>query len=214
MKTTLQGCYDDLALEIRRVRKLNSFNQKHFAPGTAVVSRLTKSQLHMLTESVFFSAFRAYERFLRNVFLLFCRSVQPPGHRRTRCYLSPKNNLHAEKLLKSTARFLDWGGPEQLIERAEIFLEDGFPVVDVIRPRLADLRDLKRLRNHIAHMSDESQAEYEKTLITHYGTIPLSLPRPGEFLLLNSRKVRGKYYLQQYFDLIEGVAEQLAVKRT
>jgi hypothetical protein len=105
--------------------------------------------------------------------------------------------------------FLDWSSPDTLIERAEAYLKDGYPLKTPLSTNLDSLRTLKKVRNHIAHMSPESLAEFKKVLKTHYGTIPLKLPRPGEFLLLTSRHST-LYYLRSYMDLMEEVASLIA----
>jgi hypothetical protein len=115
---------------------------------------------------------------------------------------------HAEELLQSSLYFLDWSSPDKLIERAETYLQNGYPIKDVISANMRKLRNLKRIRNHIAHMSKESQVDYLKVVREHYGTNPLRVPPPGEFLLL-SKTGFSTYYLTDYFELIAEVAIQL-----
>jgi hypothetical protein len=104
--------------------------------------------------------------------------------------------------------FLDWSSPDCVINRAETYLEDGYPVKDVLSANIEILRDLKRIRNHIAHMSKESHTGYLKTVKKHFGTIPLKVPEAGEFLLL-ARSGSSSYYLIEYLQLIDNVATQL-----
>jgi hypothetical protein len=207
MKTTPAKCVIELESQLRSLRTLDSLNQRQFAAGLGRKSGLSKAQLHVLTEAIFFAGFRAYEQFMRNVFVLYCCGVQPSRRRLIRPYLKPKTLKHAEELLQSSMPFLDWSSPDSLIDRAETYLEGGYPVKDVITANLESLRDLKRIRNHIAHMSKESQAEYLKTVKRHYGIVPLKVPRPGEFLLLTRRGSRS-YYLSDYLQLINKVAAQ------
>ena len=161
----------------------------------------------LLTEAVFFAAFRSYEQFLRNVFLLYSCGIQPGKRRLVRSYLQPRSMKHAESLLKSGMPFLDWSSPDTLVERAEAYLRDGFPVKTPLVSNMELLRELKRMRNHIAHMSSESLEEYKKVIKMHFGTVPLRLPRPGEYLMLQSRRAKNIYYLQEYLEVMERVAE-------
>jgi hypothetical protein len=165
--------------------------------------------MHLLTEAVFFAAFRAYEQFLRNIFLLYCCSIQSSGRKLVRSFLQPKTIQHTEKLLKSSMLFLDWGSPDTLIERAETYLKDGYPLKTPLSTNLEGLRKLKKIRNHIAHMSAESTGDYKKVLNSHYAITPLKLPRPGEFLLLPSKHDPTSYYLKSFMDLMEDVASQV-----
>lgn len=208
MRTTPAKCLSELQSQLQSLRKLDALNQRQFTGETRRRSGLSKAQLHVLTEAIFFAAFRTYEQFIRNVFVLYCCGVQPNRRRLVRPYLKPKTMEHAEDLLQSSMPFLDWSNPDTLIERAATYLDDGFPVKDVISAHLESLRDCKRIRNHIAHMSKESQVEFLKVVRRHYGTIPLRVPRPGEFLLL-SRSGSKSYYLSDYLTLIDNVARQL-----
>lgn len=208
MKTIPSGCLSALQTEFRTLRALDDKNQELFTCGSSVTG-LTKAQMHLLTEAVFFAAFRAYEQFLRNVFLLYCCGFQSTRRKLVRSFLHPKTIQHAEKLLKSSMHFLDWSSPDILIERAEAYLKDGHPLKTSLSTNLDNLRTLKKVRNHIAHMSAESMSEFKKVLKMHYGTIPLKLPRPGEFLLLPSKHDPTSYYLRSYMDLMEDVASQV-----
>ncbi len=208
MRTTLAKCVKDLQSQLQSLRKLDSLNQHRFAAGIGRKSGLTKAQLHVLTEAIFFNAFRAYEEFIRNVFVLYCCGVQPNKRRVVRSYLKPQTMSHAEILMQSSRPFLDWSSPDAVIERADTYLEDGYPIKDVISANLEPLRDLKRIRNHIAHMSKESKAEYLKVLKDHYGTVPLRIPCPGEFLLLR-KTGSSTYYLSDYLQIIDSLATQL-----
>jgi len=208
MRTTPGKCLLDLKVELASLRKLNALNQRQFSASGAGRSVLTKTQLHVLTEAIFFAAFRSYERFMGNVFVLYCCGIQPNRRRLVVPYLKPKTLKHAEELLQSSMPFLDWSSPDNVIQRAETYLESGYPVKDVITANIDGLRHLRRIRNHIAHMSKESHLEYLKTVRHHYGTNPLKVPRPGEFLLL-TRSGSPTYYLAEYLGLIESVATQL-----
>lgn len=212
MKTIPSACLSTLQSEFRTLRELDDKNQQLFMRSNSA-GGLTKAQLHLLTESVFFAAFRAYEQFLRNVFLLYCCGIQSCGRKLVRSFLQPKTIQHAETLLKSSMSFLDWSSPDTLIERAEAYLKDGYPLKTPLTTNLEELRTLKKVRNHIAHMSAESLTEFKKVLKTHYGTIPLKLPRPGEFLLLKTKNNPTSYYLRSYMDLMENIAMQLTNNR-
>ena len=205
MKTRPSGCLAALKSEFNTLRMLDDKNQKQFSGGRST-GGLTKAQMYLMTEAVFFAAFRAYEQFLRNVFLLYCCGKQSMGRKLVRSFLYPKTIQHAERLLKSSMPFLDWSSPDILIERAEAYLKDGHPLRTPLILNLDGLRTLKKVRNHIAHMSEESTTQFKKVLKTHYGTIPIKLPRPGEFLLLPCKDDPASYYLRSYMDLMENVA--------
>ncbi len=204
--------FKKLRRELASLRSLDQKNQKQYGGANrAGKAKLTSAQLYLLTEAIFFAAFRAYEQFLRNVFLLYCCGIKHHKSRIVRSYLQPKNLNHAETLIRSSMPFLDWSRPDTLLERSETYLKNGFPLKTPLAANIEELRDLRRLRNHIAHMSVESLQEYKKILKKHYGTIPLRVPRPGEFLLMPSKKPKTSYYLHEYLGTIESVAKAMTL---
>jgi len=201
----------DFHAELNRLRRFDAVNQERFSPysGVPQPGRLTRHQLHFLTEAVFFRAFRAYESFVRDVFLLYCLEKRPRSGARVRSSLNPRSFLHAEELIQSSRPFLDWTSPDTVIERAELYLKDGFPIKLPYTTHRETLRDFKKIRNHIAHDSKESLKRYKLVLRKHYRTIPLSIPPPGEFLLVRDRVNPRKYKLLIFFDLMIRLSDDL-----
>ena len=166
-------------------------------------------QLHLLTEYTFFVAFRTYEGFIRDLFLLYCLEKPHSSGKRVVSYLRSKDFIHTETLIQSSMPFLDWTSPDKVIERAETYLKNGFPIKLPYETNVQSLRDFKHIRNHIAHNSRESLEDFRKVVKRHYGTMPLVTPSPGEFLLLPDRVNPTKYKLLVFFDLIKKIASQL-----
>lgn len=202
----ISAVYNDFYKEIKQLEKLDQKNQAKFSNEK---NRIFKYQLIILTEALFFAAFREYENFLREVFLLYCLEKSPRSGIVVKSYLKPKDFLHAESLIKSSMRFIDWANTSNLISRAEIYLQQGHPIKTPLSTNLDTLNDYRYIRNHIAHNSPESLEEYKKVLRKHLGTIPMNIPRPGEFLLLIDKKTPSKYKLLAFFDLMEKIADQL-----
>lgn len=201
-RRSISAVLSDFQLEISRLEKFDNENQKNFA-----ASSLSRKQLHLLTEAIFFSSFRTYENFIRDVFLLYCMGKNPcSGRRKVKSFLNPLDFHHTEDLIKSAMPFLDWSSPDAIIDRSELYLKDGFPIKAAIEPHLANLRDYKKIRNHIAHNSTESFNEFLKVLRKHYSVTPLTPPLPGEFLLLSTSSTTPQYRLQQFFETIKNVA--------
>lgn len=190
----------DFNSEILRLERFDSENQNKFS---ASIHSFSKNQLHFLTESIFFRAFRSYEKLVRDIFLLYSLGRKSDSGKRALSYLNPKGFLHAEILIKSQLRFLDWGNPDIVIERVETYLRNGDPIKLPLSSNREALQDYRKIRNHIAHDSKESFDGYISVLRKHFGTVPLSVPCPGEFLLKNDRVDPSKYKLQAYFELLK-----------
>ncbi|GAA3916919.1 hypothetical protein GO495_19870 [Chitinophaga oryziterrae] len=201
----ISASYADFIKEITRLQKFDYSNHQKFSRG-----ELTKSQIILLVESIFFAGFRKYEGFLKEIFILYCLEKQSSKRPVIKSYLKPKDFTHCEELIKSGMPFLDWNSPDALIARAETFLENGHPIKLPYTANLQVLRDYKKLRNHIAHNSNESLQEFVKLVRIYYsGIIPLKIPTPGEYLMLSSKKKRENYLLLDFFDAMKNISADL-----
>lgn len=160
-------------------------------------------------EAIFLRAFRSFEAFIRDVFLLYCLERPTRSGRRVRSFLNPRSFRHAEELIQSSLRYLDWTSPDQVIRRADLYLHNGFPLKIPYASKKETLQDFKHIRNYIAHSSKEALASYQNVLRKHFGAIPLSLPAPGEFLLAPDPADPYRYMLLAFFDTIETIADQV-----
>lgn len=197
-----------LNAEINRLIRYDSKNQLDYSGASS--QPISKHHLHLNTEALFSKAFRSYEDFIRDVFLLFCQGSSKSKGKKVQSYLKPKNYLHTEEMIKSSMNFLDWTSPDIVIARAELFLKDGYPVKLPYTASRMHLRDMKVIRNHIAHNSVESLDKYKRTVRSHYrGVLPLDIPTPGQFLLLTEPANPSQYKLQFYFDFIKETAQNI-----
>jgi hypothetical protein len=198
--------------EINRLQHYDANNQRNYHGSATRPSstKLSKLQLHLLTEAIFFAGFRAYENFIRDIFLLYCMEKQPNTRKKVKSYLSPMNYSHTEVLIQSSMPFLDWSSPDTIIDRASIYLQDGYPIKLPLTTNIEALRNFKKLRNHIAHNSKESLDEYIKVVKRYITTIPLQIPSPGEILLITDRSNPTQYILLSFFELMKILAGDLA----
>ena len=148
---------------------------------------------------------------MRDVFLLYCMGKRPFDGSTVESYLKPAGFLHTERLIRSPMRFLDWANPDNIIERSEIYLKDGFPIKLPVSSRRESLQEYRKIRNHIAHDSSESLDGYKGVLKGHYRTIPLSIPSRGEFLMVSDRADPTMYKLLKFFQELKGLASELVI---
>jgi hypothetical protein len=203
-RSKVSPAYRSFMKEISRLESFDLSNQKKYAN-----KELTKAQIELLVESIFFAGFRRYEGFIREIFLLYCMEKQPSKKPRVKSFLKPKSFHHSEQLIKSSMPFLDWTSPDTVIERAELYLDNGYPIKLPYTTNLQPLREFKKLRNHIAHNSAESQIEYEKVVRMYYGVAPLKIPNTGQYLMLSSKRNPANYNLLDFFDLMKSISLQL-----
>lgn len=162
----------------------------------------------LVAEAILFKSYRLFEWALENMFLAFCRNRKTLGGRRSRSYLRPGDQKHARKLVKSSQPFLDWK-PDAVLDRADIYLESGYPAKDPIASNAVVLRDIVSLRNHIAHDSVEAKSKYEKVILKEFTTPPMYSPLPGQFLRTCTRQDRSINYLEKYLKSIDQVISDI-----
>lgn len=203
-RVKVSAALNSFVSEIDRLEKFDFTNHKKFA-----TKQLSKSQLELLVESIFFAAYRSYEGFLREVFLLYSMEKQSRKTPQVKSYLKPKDFEHAEQLIKSSMNFLDRTSPDTVIERAETYLHNGHPIKLPYSTNRTQLFQFKKIRNHIAHNSVESQNDYEKVIKAYFGVIPLKVPTPGQYLMLPSKTNAANYNLLDFFDLMRTLSNDL-----
>ncbi len=203
-RTKISAAYNHFEKQVRKIRRLDSDNQKNFADGT-----LKSSQMNLLCESLFFAIYREFENYVRDIFILYSQEKPRSSGKKVKSYLKPKNFFHAEKMMKSSMNFLDWNSPDQIIERSELYLKDGFPIKHPFTTNLTRMRDYKKIRNHIAHNSLESFRGFKVVVRRYYGVDPIPFPDVGSYLQLTSRADPTKYHLLEAIDSLESMAISL-----
>lgn len=190
---------------------LDGQNQERYrkGPGRSTTSILTTSQIHIINEGVFSRAFRNFEVFVEEAFVLYVSGKLSRSGKRPVSYLSPKSSEHAIDLMQSGMTFLEWNSPENIISRAELYLKDGFPVKDAFTSNLTLLKEARHIRNHIAHNSQQSQRKYSSVLRRAFTTMPTKIYSPGEFLQMSDRSKPAQHFLLTYLNGFRTVADQL-----
>lgn len=208
-RRTISDCYNDFNLEIKRLQKFDNDNNLNFNNGG-----LSLNQIELMTEAIFFAGFRAYEGFIRELFILYCLGEQPLNPTTTPpiSYINPNDFPHAESMIKSSLKFIEWNSPDELILRSETFLRNGHPIKIAYTTHKQDLDKFKKLRNHIAHNSSESEDQYIKVIREYNnGVIPAIIPSVGQYLRLSCKKKssKTKYILLDFFDTMLHISKTI-----
>ncbi|WP_158744362.1 hypothetical protein [Acidisphaera sp. L21] len=190
---------------------LDGHNQSRFraGPGRPTPKILTVTQLHVITEGIFTRAFRTFETFVEEVFVLYAMKKPSRSGRVGTPYLLPKSPEHTMELLQSNMVFLEWNSPDVIVKRSELYFQDGYPVKAAFTMNLQLLQDARWVRNHIAHNSRQSVSKYNGVLRRAYGTLPIKAISPGEFLQSTNTSSPGTHYLLSFLSGFKKVADDL-----
>ncbi|CAI8819830.1 hypothetical protein [Pseudomonas chlororaphis] len=143
---------------------------------------LLEGERHLLYEAIFLRLFRAYENLLESAFISYLTGEPTTGGVPVRSHVTPTDRDHARALVTSSQPFLDWTSPPVVMKRAETYIVDGDPIRAAIAASQSHLQQAKKIRNHIAHNSTESEKEFNKIVVQLLLTPPMSKLSAGELL--------------------------------
>lgn len=195
--------------EIDDLLAFDAANQRSFSSG--ISGSIDHKQLEMLTESTFFKAFRTFENFIRDAFMIYCMEEPSLSGLVVKSYLKAQTTEHAEKLIQSSMNYLEWNSPDVVINRAELYLENGFPIKNCYTASRVVLNEMRLIRNHIAHNSSQSLAGYNKVVRQHNsGVLPIHVPVPGTFLLQRYSTKDRRHKLVSYLESMKTLAADIS----
>ncbi len=170
--------------------------------------------IHKLSEGLFLSAWTYWEGFLADL-LWTDLATDPRGLLRKDVSRFKRTNAPyrlADLMLTHPdhpQKFVDWSDYNRVVERANVFLGAGHRF-SVALPQAEDIKKLKRLRNAIAHRSDNAWDSFMSLV----GAPPFSLPpaqrrglTPGRFLY--AHQWNGTKVMQNSLTILRGAARTL-----
>lgn len=205
MQTTVLDCLSYFDAGLCELSLLNQKNQAILRPNS--------SQLFLLNESIIMNAFKRLENFIENIFLLYSMEKKTLQDNAVISFLKPDNLEHAYNMIKSTQIFIKWNDANALINLAQTYLKDGYPLKLPITSSLQKFNEMRIIRNHVAHNSRESGIKYKSLVNKYYNTVPINIPRPGEFLqkittIKRTDKMILEIYLEQMWDIVYAISEK------
>lgn len=167
----------------------------------------------MIYESVLIRAFRAHENFVERMFLSYLVGDAREDGTSVVSFASPRDREHARRMVSSgAARFIDWSDPSTVRERCGVFFEQDDPVYTAVGGKSSELTWMKKVRNHVAHNSVESAAQFAGVLRVVLLIEPAPTPSPGEFLQLIPTKgpARGREVLAYFLETVKECSDAAA----
>tara|TARA_R110002049_G_scaffold229354_4_gene401441 strand:- start:702 stop:1331 length:630 start_codon:yes stop_codon:yes gene_type:complete len=152
-------------------------------------------------EGIFLRAFTAYENDIEKLFLHYVTGGATLKGAIARTYLSIQDEGHARRLTKAGFRFLNWSRPNDIKNTAENYIENGWPIVDMMAAKAQDLADCERVRNRIAHSSDEAIQKFNTVQRNLLSTERLFTITPGQFLRIRNLRLK-KLHIRHYVDVM------------
>lgn len=143
--------------------------------------RIPQVWVESVAELVFLRFFAVWENFLEETFIRYmCGGHAPSGYAprlRTRCLTL----ANARDVLFRGRRYVQWGQVEGVYERARIYFENSEPYTSVLGTVDSHLKQMAKIRNRIAHISQASIKSYKGVVRDFYGYNPRRMT-PGKLL--------------------------------
>lgn len=158
-----------------------------------------------LAEAVTFRLYRVYERLVRSTFLHYCVAKETLGGAPVVSKLTCPDWETAEAILKSGNKFLDWGNVVSVKKMSELIFHNGFPVGNMIAPLHSDLMNLQKLRNFVAHDSQEAENGFKRAR-TQFVRIGDAEPTTVGELVLYRRNARDDVTLKIIHRKVSGLS--------
>jgi hypothetical protein len=179
-----------------RISELDPLRIETIALATG--SAQDRQKAVFLAEAIFFRLFREYERFISSLFMKFACEWPTPSGLPVASMLRTDEEAVAFKIIKSDKAFLDWSRPDVIRERASVFLTQDNPISLLLSQFNGDLVNFYRIRNFIAHDSEEALRNFEKVLAALLPTPPITSVSAGGFLLMRGGS-QNLYFLEFFF---------------
>jgi hypothetical protein len=122
-----------------------------------------------ITVAAFMNMFISWETFLESAFADYMTGASTIGGRFPVKYVSPQNQNAARAMVVGAQRYFDYGNHDNVKRMACMFFKDGDPFEPHISSMIADLADLRTMRNASAHITSTTQTALEGLALRTFG---------------------------------------------
>ena len=96
---------------------------------------------------------------------------------------------------------MSWAKPSAIRDLVTTYIDNGWPIIDMLATKADELADCERLRNRIAHRSPEADQQFKVVQRNLLGTERLFSITPGQLLRARHRKHK-VLVLRRYLDVM------------
>ncbi len=168
---------------------------------------LHQPQVDLIFELAFLKIFIAWEQFLEDTFARYmCGASSLSGRKPTR-NATARYLDRALSIIYGGQPYADWTSVDVVVERANRFFDRGEPYATPLQSATTELRNMKKIRNHIVHHSKKSREDFNRLLVSVYGFRPQGMTA-GRFLR-RSLSTHGRQRIQEYAEMLESLARMI-----
>lgn len=159
-------------------------------------------------EAAFLQMFKSWESLLEDCTVAFlCGHLRCDGNI-VPCNTYIKSEAFARVLLYQDRKFIEWTEVDTVTGRWKNLFGDPNVMGGAIKAGLSELRQMKTIRNAIAHSSPEASKRLD-TLAGQQSGVPTTKLRPANFLMRPYPGDPTRTYFDRYADVLEVAAVSL-----
>lgn len=193
LETFKKEVFKSLSLA-KDVTKFKEFRKGKYRP-------ILKLRIHSIVELSFLKLFISWEQFLEHAFTRYMCGARTSSRFSPERFVQPKTLEHALNIIKQERHYVDWTVGSEVIQKAELYFRDGEPFASALGGSLAQLDEMKKIRNRIAHSSKDSEEKFQSLVRQKLGYNPKAMT-PGKLLLFRIPSANTKTVLQEYGGLL------------
>jgi len=123
-----------------------------------------------ITVAALLNLFIAWESFLEEILSHFMTGVPTLNGTHPPKFVSPASQDAAKAMLMGTQRYFDYGNHDFFRKIVGIYFVNGYPFEPHFTSLIADLGDIRTLRNSSAHITSSTQAALDGLYLRIFGT--------------------------------------------
>jgi len=168
---SLADALNDFQSSVAQCDSLIASAHRKDSAGTHLFGLIDRKQI---TIAAFLNMFVAWETFLEASLVRYLTGEPAIGGSLPVRYVSPPSITHALSIVIGVMRFFDYGNHENFRKVVNLYFANGVPYEPHFSGIIADLSDMRTIRNACAHISSTTQGSLETLALRITGT-----PHPG-----------------------------------
>jgi hypothetical protein len=168
---TVAQALADFKASVAQCESLIANAHRTDAGGTFLFPETDQKQI---TIAAFLNLRIVWENFLESTMVGFLTGKPTISGSMPLKYVAPPNAAIAHAIIKGTQKYFDYGAHEHVRKMISLYFKDGYPYEPHLRAIVADLEEIRTIRNACAHKASSTQIALEAIALRIFGA-----PKPN-----------------------------------
>lgn len=172
-----------------------------------------ESHQNFIVDAAILKFFIAWETYLESIFKCYILGENTTLGTSVHTCVIARDEMHANALLIGMNKYFDWANQELVCKLSKLYFDNNNPIVSAINQISNDLRDLRTIRNSVAHITQTTQTQIEALAQRITGRMQTGIT-PSKLMFLQESNTGLDYwdYYQQKLDIAaENIAKGIVI---